>query len=87
MILYLFGNKNCETCQKILKKLNYYKENFNKDIEIIYFDTEMPDGMAEACFYDVWDIPQVLLIKEGKVIKRWQKTAPTFEELNTLWKS
>ncbi|MEO0091044.1 MAG: thioredoxin domain-containing protein [candidate division WOR-3 bacterium] len=87
MILYLFGNQNCEACKKILEKLKYYKENFNKDIEIIYFDTETPDGMAEACFYDVWDIPQVILMKDGKIIKRWQKTAPTFEELNQLWKS
>lgn len=87
MALYLFGNKNCDACKKILEKLNYYKENFNKNIEIIYFDTETPEGMAEACFYDVWDIPQVILIKDGKVIYRWQKTAPTFEELNNLWKS
>ncbi|MEO0121070.1 MAG: hypothetical protein ABIK40_07395 [candidate division WOR-3 bacterium] len=87
MILYLFGNQNCDICKKILEKLRYYKENFNKDIEIIYFDTETPDGMAEACFYDVWDIPQVILMKDGKIIKRWQKTAPTFEELNQLWKS
>ncbi|MCS7249559.1 MAG: hypothetical protein N2323_05180 [candidate division WOR-3 bacterium] len=87
MTLYLFGNKNCDACKKILEKLNYYKENFNKNIEIIYFDTETPEGMAEACFYDVWDIPQVILIKDGKVIYRWQKTAPTFEELNNLWKS
>ncbi|MEO0097782.1 MAG: hypothetical protein ABIK78_06785 [candidate division WOR-3 bacterium] len=87
MILYLFGNRNCDICKKILEKLKYYKENFNKDIEIIYFDTETPDGMAEACFYDVWDIPQVILMKDGKIIKRWQKTAPTFEELSQLWKS
>lgn len=87
MTLYLFGNKSCDACKRILEKLKYYKENFNKDIEIIYFDTETPDGMAEACFYDVWDIPQVLLIKDGNIIKRWQKTAPTFEELNQLWKS
>jgi len=87
MKIYLFGNRNCKACKDILNKLNYYKENFNKNLEIVYFDTETPEGMAEACFYDVWDIPQVLLIKDGEIIKRWQKSAPTFEELNNLWKS
>jgi hypothetical protein len=49
-----------------------------------YFDIGTTEGLAEAAFYGVRDIPAVLIEDEEKVVGKWEREIPSFEELKSL---
>jgi hypothetical protein len=84
MKLKVFGKKTCSVCKDIYEKL----ERYNRDhtpIPLEYVDAEEIDGLTELCFLGGGDIPVVFLLNDkGAVIKKWQQSCPTFQELTKL---
>jgi hypothetical protein len=42
--------------------------------------------MAEGAWYDVYEIPTVLLEDEDQIVQRWLKTPPLLQELKKLFR-
>lgn len=64
--------------------MEYFHNHWLPDSTIDYYDMATDDGLAEGAFNDVVDIPTVVLEKDSKELKRWIKTAPTFDELKII---
>ena len=84
MILEVYGKQNCKLCQSAKKKLNHLlgKWELLDNISIDFMDMETEYGAAESDFYDVFEIPSVLLRSEDeRVIARWDGCAPPSDDL------
>jgi len=47
---------------------------------IQYIDMDELSGLTEGAFYEISDIPTVLILEDDKEIKRWVKNPPVSEE-------
>ncbi len=71
--VYVFGKKTCPLCKDTYEKLCYFKEKENFSAEIRYFDMDTVDGLTEGSFYEVSDIPTVVIVDDDQEIVRWTK--------------
>ncbi len=78
--VYIFGRKSCPVCKDVYDKFCYFKEKKGFEALIQYVDMDTVDGMAEGAFYEVSDIPTIVIFKEDKEIIRWSKNPPVSEE-------
>lgn len=78
--VYIFGKPTCPVCKNALSKVSYFKHKGKFDAEIKYFDMETLDGLAESSFFEVSDIPTVLILDEQRELVRWVKKPPISEE-------
>jgi thiol-disulfide isomerase/thioredoxin len=78
--VYVFGKPTCPVCKDARNKIQYFKEKKRFDAEIKYFDMETVDGLAEGAYYEVFDIPTVIILDEKKELARWVKKPPISEE-------
>jgi hypothetical protein len=77
----VFGKKECDACQAALEKIEYFTRKWKRDdVAIEYVDMETPDGLAEGAYRDVYDIPTVILERDGDEVARWVKTVPVSKE-------
>ena len=81
----VFGKSGCEICRRVHEKMEYFRSRWLNEATVDYYDMATVDGLAEGAFNDVMDIPTVLLEKDGEIVSRWDKTAPTFEELRSIF--
>ncbi len=83
MKLKIFGKETCSACQSAKQKISFFLAHWNcqDKIEVIYYNLDTAEGLAEGAFYDVGKIPAVILEKDNKIIKRWDGTVPLSEEL------
>ena len=76
MRVEIFGKQGCDLCKSAIRKLTHLVEQWNiaAEVPINFVDVETEDGAARGDFYDVFDIPTVLLLKdEQQVLARWDK--------------
>jgi glutaredoxin len=77
----IFGKKGCDACRAALEKMEYFTRKWKReDVNIEYVDMETPEGLAEGAFRDVYEIPTVILEKQGDEVARWIKTVPVSQE-------
>ncbi|MEO0094181.1 MAG: hypothetical protein ABIK93_01815 [candidate division WOR-3 bacterium] len=81
----VFGKSGCAICHRVKEKMEYFRNRWLKEANIDYFDMDTVDGLTEGAFHNIFDIPAVVLEKNGKMLGRWVKTAPTFEELRSIF--
>ena len=74
----VFGKKECDACKAAMEKLVYFREKWGStdQADIGFIDVETPDGLAEGAFRDVYDIPTVIIEREGEELARWVKEVP-----------
>ena len=87
MRVEVFGKQGCDLCKSAIRKLTHLVEQWNitTAVPISLVDVETEDGAARGDFYDVFDVPTVLLLKDDQqVLARWDKQAPHSEELKKL---
>lgn len=82
--LLIFGKEGCEACKRVFHKMEYFKNNYLPELEILYYDMETVDGLAEGAYRDVSDVPTVILEKDGKELERWKKIPPTYKRLREI---
>ncbi|MDD5687223.1 MAG: hypothetical protein PHE88_05255 [Elusimicrobia bacterium] len=77
----IFGKKDCSICKSSTEKINSYKANIKNQPAVIYYDMDTLDGLTEAAIYTAFDVPTIVVEKDGHELKRW-KAAPSEEEMN-----
>ena len=84
MILEVYGRQDCKLCESTKKKLGHFlaKWECQDNVYVTFMDMETEHGAAEGDFYDVFEIPSVLLKDEAEhIFARWDGCAPPSEEL------
>jgi glutaredoxin len=77
----VFGKKECDACKAAVDKIEYFTKKWKRDdVAVEYVDMDTPDGLAEGAYRDVYDIPTVILEREGDEVARWVKTVPVSQE-------
>jgi len=77
----IFGKNECDACKAAVEKIEYFTKKWERDdVAVEYIDMDTPDGLAEGAYRDVYDIPTVILEKEGDELVRWVKTVPVSQE-------
>ena len=86
MTFRVFGRKTCPYCQKAKEKVEYFLNRWDVKAPVVYYDVDVPEGMAEGAWYDVYEIPTVVLEDEDQIVQRWLKTPPLLQELKKLFR-
>ena len=83
MELKVFGRPACQVCKQAMEKINYFLEKweYRGKVPLNYFDMDTVDGLAEGAYYEVSDIPTVVLINQEEELDRWVKRPPLSKEL------
>ncbi|NLW51573.1 MAG: hypothetical protein GXY85_12150 [Candidatus Brocadiaceae bacterium] len=84
MIIEIFGKQNCALCESAKKKIAHFLKQWDQTdkVQVVFQDMETIDGAAQGDYFDVFDIPSVLLKdKDDQVIARWDGQAPPSDEL------
>jgi hypothetical protein len=79
----IFGKKDCSICKVTMEKLSVYISNMTNRPSTIYYDLDTLDGLSEAASYTAFDVPTIIIEKDGVEIKRW-KTLPAEEEMKSV---
>ena len=81
MRVSVFGKKECDACTAALEKIEYFTKKWKRDdVAVEYIDMDTPDGLAEGAYRDVYDVPTVILEREGDEVVRWVKNVPVSRE-------
>ncbi|MGB9721137.1 MAG: hypothetical protein ACPL28_06660 [bacterium] len=78
--VFIFGKQTCPVCKDTYEKLCYFKEKKGFNAPIQYVDMDTVDGLAEGSFYEVSDIPTVIIFDDDRELVRWTKKPPVSEE-------
>ncbi len=84
MIIEIYGKQNCSLCESAKRKVSHLLSKWQVEgqVQVVFHDMETVDGAAEGDFYDVFQIPSVLLKGDGDdVLARWDGTPPASAEL------
>jgi hypothetical protein len=84
MIIEIYGKQDCPLCESAKKKIGHFLKQWDQveKVQIVFHDMETIEGAAEGDFFDVFDIPSVLLKdKDNAVLARWDGQAPPSDEL------
>jgi len=84
VIIEIYGKQDCALCESAKKKIAHFLKQWNQagEVQVVFHDMETIEGAAEGDFFDVFDIPSVLLKdKDNEVLARWDGQAPPSEEL------
>jgi hypothetical protein len=87
MIIEIYGKQECKLCESSKRKVAHFlkKWDMSEDVQVVFQDMDTVDGAAEGDFFDVFEVPSVLL-KEGRdeVVARWHGAgAPPEDELQS----
>ena len=79
MKILIFWKDDCPNCppaKELGKKLS------DESNEVIYYNTQDPDGLTESILYDVMSTPSILLCDdEGKEIDGWRGDVPSYDQV------
>ena len=83
MKVEVFGKEDCAICKSTKRKLGHFVEKwgFKDRVSISFVDMDTVDGMAEAAFRDVLEVPTTIISTEGKTHGRWGGIVPPSEEV------
>ena len=76
-VLYFFGKEDCPECKKLKEILT------SRKVIYAYFDISTVEGLSKAAYYNIFEVPVLLLVENGKEIKRWKENFPV-EEIEKL---
>jgi thiol-disulfide isomerase/thioredoxin len=73
MQIEVYGKQDCGLCEAAKKKVARYLEKWEMtdEVDVVFRDMETVDGAAEGDFYDVFDIPTVLVKDGDELVDRW----------------
>jgi len=86
MIIEIYGKQGCNLCKSTKRKIEHLlsKWSLGPKVQLVFRDTDTEYGAAEADFFDVFEIPTILLkrqAEDAEVIARWDRKPPPSEEL------
>ena len=84
MIIEIYGKKDCKVCESAEKKVEHFLERWRlaQSVQLVFQDVATEHGAAESDFFDVFQVPSVLLKPDANsVVARWDGGAPPSAEL------
>jgi hypothetical protein len=83
MEIHVFGKTGCAKCDSTKNKLGHFisKMGVDERVDVVFFDMDTVDGMAEGAFRDVADIPTTIVRDSGTDLARWDGEIPDSESL------
>ncbi len=84
MIIEIYGKQDCELCESAKKKVAHFLEKWrmNDAVQVVFHDMETVEGAAQGDFFDVFEVPTVLLKQDAdSVLARWDGQVPPSDEL------
>jgi len=73
MKINVFGKQDCSTCKQMHEKMLHCIEKWNmkERVTVNYINMDTIDGMAEAAFHDIAEVPTVVVEKDGSAVARY----------------
>lgn len=85
MEIKLFGREMCHGCKVVKEEILSLIEQGDSKVRFNYYDLDTVDGLAEGSFYEVQQVPTILILNNDKVLERFSgELPPDFERY--LWK-
>jgi len=87
MRIFVYGKNGCDLCKSAQTKVRHFLDKWgvSASVEVLFMDMETEFGAAEGDFYDVFEIPSVLVMTDdGRLAGRWDGQAPASEELKAV---
>ena len=83
MEIQVFGKQNCGKCTSTKHKVQHFidKLGLQGAVNMIFFDMDTVDGMAEGAFCDVFDVPTTIIRDQGRDLARWSGVVPDSVDL------
>ena len=85
IVIKVIGSSLCAKCASTKKKLHHLmgKWNLGEKVDLVFFNLEHIEGLAEGAFYDVDGVPATIIEKDKKIVARWDGVIPGSDELKT----
>ena len=85
MKIKIFGKLNSAKCETTKNKFDDFPEKWDcrDKVELVFFDMDTVEGMAEGAFNNVLNIPATIIEKGNRQIARWDGEVPRSEEFKT----
>jgi len=89
MKVLIFGIPDCPLCKGTRAKLEHFLKKWECEerVKLIYHDLETVEGLAEASYYGVSQVPTVVIEENDKELIRWVKKPIFSYELEPYLKS
>jgi hypothetical protein len=85
MIVKIFWQEKCPNCPQA-KALGKSLE-LEHGLDVIYYNTKEPDGLAEAVMFDVMSTPSVIVCDaKGSEIIGWRGLTPSVDDIMKIEK-
>ena len=75
-VVTVFGKKGCAKCESTKRKIEHLVGKRGLQAEVLFTDLDTPEGMAEAAFLDVGQIPTTIISVDGNDAIRWDGEIP-----------
>jgi len=77
MQVMIFGRQDCDACKAARDKFEVFSRRWEvDDIDIIFYDMETVDGLAESAMHDVGAVPTTLIFDGEDELVRWEGEVP-----------
>lgn len=75
MKVLIFGIPDCPLCKGARAKLEHFLKKWNcgERVKLIYYDMETVEGLAEAGYYEVSQVPTIVIEEDDRELIRWVK--------------
>lgn len=85
MLIKIFGKEDCAKCKTTKNKIEFFvsKWNLKEKLRIFFLDMDTVDGLSEAAYHDVLNIPTTILEKDGETLARWDGEIPKSDEFKS----
>jgi len=83
MTVLFFGKAGCAKCESTKRKLNHLFEKWQlrDNVQLVEYDLDTVDGLAEASFNDVVATPVVIINNDAEHLARWDGVIPQSDDL------
>lgn len=78
MQVKIFGRTDCEACKATKEKFEFFTQRWGvRDAtEIVFYDMDTVDGLAESAMHDVGSIPTTIIYDGDRELARWDGVVP-----------
>jgi len=80
-VVNVFGKRGCAKCESTKRKIDHLVNKRGLEAEVLFTDLDTPEGMAEAAFLDIGQVPTTIVRVDGNDQARWDGQIPRSEDV------
>ena len=83
MEILVFGKPDCARCQTTKHKIDHIMKRHKLDaaVQVNFADLSTEDGLAEALFKDVREVPTTVILSRGEELAKWEGKIPQTQDI------